>query len=95
MASLTASSIVVASEKQVSSTIEGEAVILHLANGVYYGLNPTGAHVWDFIQDEPRTVADICDAVRAEYDVEDDRCKRDVVRLLSELIEAGLVEVRG
>ena len=48
-AELTRDSTVVASPSQVSRTVEGEAVILELGQGTYYGLDPVGTHVWDLI----------------------------------------------
>lgn len=82
---------VVASKNQISTEMADETVILNLQNGVYYGLDPVGTFIWMFIQ-EPKDVRSICDAVLAEYDVEPERCEQDILYLLQELIEQGLVE---
>ena len=87
-------STVVASRGQVSSDLGGEAAILNLRNETYYGLNPVGARVWNLIQ-TPRSVREIRDVLAAEYDVEPDRCERDVLELLGRLSEAGLIEPAG
>ena len=89
---ISASSTVVATEAQVSADLAGEAVILSLQSGMYYGLDEIGAYIWTLIQ-EPRTVGEIRDAILDEYDVESDRCERDAVELLERLADAGLVEV--
>ena len=86
-------SIVVVSKDQVSCDLHGEAAILNLKNGVYFGLDPVGARIWNLIQ-EPRTVTGIRDVLLEEYDVTTDACERDLVRLLQELATHGLVEVR-
>ncbi len=86
-------SIVVVSPDQVSSDLAGEVVMLNLKNGTYYGLDEVGAHVWALIQ-EPRAVAAIRDAILAEYDVEPERCEQDLLALLSDLADNGLIEVR-
>ena len=52
-------SIVVASSSQVSCDLAGEAAILNLADGVYYGLDPVGASIWNMIQ-QPKSVREIC-----------------------------------
>ena len=88
---LSAASVVVATRDQLSSEVGGEAVILHLGAGVYYGLDEIGARVWALLQ-EPRRVADLCAQLRAEYDVDADRCERAVLTLLGELADAGLIE---
>ena len=87
------SSVVCASEHQLSSDVSGEAVILDLERSVYYGLDPVGATVWRLLT-TPRPVNELVDAVLAEFEVDRDRCERDVVALLQEMAARGLVEVR-
>ena len=89
---ITVSSTVVAGPGQVSSNVEGEADILELGRGTYYGLDAVGARVWSLIQ-EPRSVASLRDALVEEYDVDPTRCEADVLALLAELEETGLVAV--
>ena len=78
------SAAVVATKDQVSCDLVGEAVILHLRSGVYYGLNQVGARVWELIQ-EPRTVDYVLNRLLEEYDVEPGRCEADLMALLSDL----------
>jgi len=87
------SSRVIAARDQVSCDLGGEAAILQLASGIYYGLNPVGARVWALLQ-QPRTVREIRDALLAEYDVGPERCERDLVALLQTLAAERLIEVR-
>ena len=89
---ISTSSVVVAAQDQVSSDLGEEVVILHLKNGVYYGLDEVGARIWDLIQ-EPRAVNEIRDLLLDEYDVEAERCESDLLALLEELVAEGLVEV--
>jgi len=86
-------SIVVAAKDQVSCELAGEAAILNIKNGVYYGLDPVGARIWSLMQ-EPRAVADIQNTITGEYDVEPERCARDLVGLLEKLLAEGLIEVK-
>jgi hypothetical protein len=85
-------SVVVASPDQVSSELAGEVVILDVNRGVYHGLDPTGARIWKLVQ-ERRKVSDVRDAILSEYNVEPERCERDLLALLRQLAEHGLVEV--
>jgi hypothetical protein len=93
-AAITRDSVVRASSNQVSSTVEGEAVILEVDDGAYYGLDPVGTMIWQLIQ-EPIRVGDVCDAIVEEYDVTPERCEADVLELLGALDEVGLLEVGG
>ena len=86
------SSTVVAAEGQVSSDIGDEVAILDFKAGMYYGLDSVGARVWNLIQ-EPRTVGEIRDILTSEYEVDPQRCERDLVALLNRLVDEGLVEV--
>ncbi len=86
-------SVVVAGQDQVSSDLAGESVILSLKNGTYYGLNELGSVIWEFIQ-EPKTVADICESILQDYEVDSETCKSSVHALLSDLVDAQLIEIR-
>jgi hypothetical protein len=86
-------SIVVAANDQVSSDLGGEVAILDLKAGVYYGLDAVGARIWSLIQ-EPRTVNEIRDILLEEYEVEPERCERDLLALLQKLADEGLIEVK-
>ena len=83
-----------AAKDQASSDLGGEVAILDLKAGVYYGLDAVGARIWSLIQ-EPRTVNEIRDILLEEYEVEPERCERDLLALLRRLADEGLVEVRN
>lgn len=85
---------VAAAKEQISSDLGEEVVILNLRTGVYHGLDAVGARIWNLLQ-ESRTVNDIQDVLLTEYDVESDRCQRDLLELLQKLADEGLVEVRN
>jgi Coenzyme PQQ synthesis protein D (PqqD) len=86
-------SSIVAAREQVSSDLGGEVAILDLKSGTYYSLDAVGARLWSLLQ-EPRTVEEIRDVLVREYEVDDERCERDLVALLQRLADEGLIEVR-
>jgi hypothetical protein len=83
--------VIVASERAISSDLAGEAAIIDFKSGSSYGLDEVGATIWKLIA-EPRTVSEICDAVVAEYEVDPEVCERDVLALLGKLAASGLIE---
>lgn len=87
-------SSVVATKEQVSSDLAGEAVILNIKSGVYYGLNAVGARIWNLIQ-EQKTVKEVRDTILAEYDVEPEQCDRELLEILQQLESEGLIEVKN
>ena len=93
-ATVTLETEVTRAKTQVSCDLAGEAVILSLSTGEYYGLNPVAARIWDLIQ-EARRVDAICDTLLAEYpDVAPEDCTAQVLTLLNELAELDLIVVR-
>lgn len=87
-------SVVVATDEHVSSTLDDEEVILDLASGTYYGLNPVGRRVWSFIQ-SPQPVHAVCDHVLEAFDAEREQVEHDVIALLREMAGEDLVRVRS
>jgi len=86
-------SIVAVSDHQVSSELGGEVIILNLESGVYHGLEEVGARVWGLIK-EPAPVHAVRDSLLNEYEVEPERCEQDLLALLEELKQHGLLQVR-
>lgn len=81
-------SSVVATKKQISSELLGEAVILDRKSGVYCGLNSVGASIWNLVH-ESQTVNENRDTLLTEYFVEPSQCDRIVLPLLQALKSNG------
>lgn len=86
-------SSIVAAKEQISCDLAGEAAILQLESGIYYGLDGVGARVWNLIQ-ETRTIHEVLVTLLEEYDVDPDLCEHDLLALLQELTDHGLVVVQ-
>jgi hypothetical protein len=86
--------MVVATKGQMSSELAGQEVILNLQSGVYYGLDAVGAFIWKQLQ-SPRAVAEIRDAMIARYNVDAARAERDLLALLEQLRQTGLIEIKN
>ena len=89
---LTTQSVVVASKEQVSSDLAGEAIVLSLRTGLYYGLADVGLRIWELVR-EPIRVAEVCGVIVREYEVAAERCEHDVLELLSDLAKHELIDV--
>lgn len=89
---LTLDSIVSHSLDQVSTEIDGEAVILSIDKGNYYGMNKVLTAIWGWLE-EPVTVADVCARLTATYDVVPEVAEADVLMILGELSREGLLNV--
>lgn len=70
--------------------IDGEAIIMNLADGSYYSLEGSGALIWEGLQ-AGRTLRDILDLVTGRYEVAGERAEADLLRLTAELVTEGLL----
>ena len=86
--------VLVATRNMVDAPVGEGAVILQLQNGQYYALDEVGLRIWNLLK-TPVTVEDIEAVLLQEYDVDPEECHREVVRLVSELMTEGLVEVQS
>lgn len=74
--------------------LDGEAVVLDLATGTYFGLNAVATLVWRGLDDgQPLPV--IVETIAAEYAIERAVVERDVDGLLRDLEARGLVIAGG
>jgi hypothetical protein len=87
-------STVVVAKEQMSCGLDDEAVILSLKKGVYYSLNPCGNRIWSLMQ-KPITVGKIRDALLEEYDIDKETCEEDLLSLLSDLKNEGLIVIEN
>jgi hypothetical protein len=70
----------------------GEAVILDLDSGTYFGLNAVGTRIWQLIEQQGRLDA-VFEELCREYDAAPDRLESDLLELVSRLAEARLGEL--
>lgn len=75
----------------VSREVGGEMVLLDLASGQYFGLDPVGSRIWELLSEGTRSLGSICDAVEAEYEAERQQIETDVIALADHLLEMNLI----
>jgi len=71
--------------------LSGEAVLLNLRSGHYFGLNPMGLEIWNQVSNGA-TIAACVEQLQQQFDVERDRLQQDVVALVGELLSHELLE---
>ena len=92
METFTHLSIVKRIADQVSCDMAGEAIVLNMKSGVYFGMDQVAASIWNLLE-KPRTVGEIRDAIMKEYDVDSDTCEQDLRSFLDHLQSAKLIEI--
>jgi hypothetical protein len=74
--------------------LQGETVLLDLASGTYYGLDSVGTRVWQGIEQHGQ-LNKVREAILNEYDVSEQQCDADLVDIVADLINKGLLESVG
>jgi hypothetical protein len=92
MTRVTADSRLTVPEDVVYRDVLGEAMILHLGTGTYFGLDPVGSRVWQLIA-ERGAVASVCTAMAEEFDAPAEQIRADVLALVETLVDKRLLDV--
>jgi len=74
--------------------LDGEAVLLHLERGTYFGLDPVGTRVWQTLVEHGRARPAVA-SLLAEYDVATETLESDIARLLDELSANDLIRTQN
>ena len=82
---------VVRRQEMLEADVNGEIVALHVERGQCYGLNSVASEIWRMLA-EPTSVDEICARLTSDYDVDSATCRSEVLALISELEQEGLVE---
>ncbi len=72
--------------------IMDEIALLHCSTGHYYTLNPTGAAIWEYCG-EGRSLQQILNFVRHEYQIENKILEEEIGCYLQELVQEGILEI--
>ena len=80
------------SDRVLAQQVEGVAVLLSLDDGWYYQLNAVGSVIWDLC-DGTHAVAEIGQAVYAQFATSPERAQADVAAFVESLVADGLVVV--
>jgi coenzyme PQQ biosynthesis protein PqqD len=76
--------------KIVAQQAAGKTVLLDLEGGGYYALDDVSGRIWQLC-DGTRSVRQIVEAVRDEYDTADQEIEEDVIAFVSDLVVESLL----
>jgi hypothetical protein len=72
--------------------LDREAVLLNLETEQYFGLDEIGTRMWQLVTASPNIDAAYLELL-AEFDVEPELLRSNLMELLSRLVESGLLQV--
>jgi hypothetical protein len=85
-------STITRNEDLLSGMVDDEAVIMSINSGSYHFINETGRRIWELIE-QPKTVAQICDILIEEFEVDRETCQEDVFQYLEALQTRQVIAV--
>lgn len=71
--------------------VGADSVLLDVASGRYFELNPTGTRVWELLAQGP-TRTELVAVLEAEFEADAGELAADLESLLGELLDRGLLE---
>lgn len=75
----------------IATAMDGELVMLDVAKGSYYGLNPVGAHLWHLLEKE-QGLEDLVASVEAHFEMGAEDVRTDLGAFVEDMIKNGLIE---
>lgn len=92
MSELTFSSTVVRNSDLISTDMDGETVMMSVEKGKYFGLSGVGSFLWENME-APIELDSLREKVIANFGVDDETCRTDVLEFVNRLVEDDLVKI--
>ena len=70
--------------------LDGEAVVLNLDTGIYFGLDAVGTRIWRLLV-ERKPLKAVLETLIDEYEAPPDRLQRDLLAFVQRLDDKGLL----
>ena len=77
-------------DEVVARDLAGEALLVHLGTGTYFGLDATGTRIWQLLA-EHGAREKVVALMLEEFDVPEAQLRRDLDALVTQLLEKGLL----
>ncbi len=74
----------------LSRVLDGEAVLLHLGSGMYFGMNEVATRAWELVQ-KGTTYGALVTQLLEEFEVDEATLRADLGRFVALLVEKKLV----
>ena len=72
--------------------LDGEAVVLNLDTGIYFGLDAVGTRIWRLLE-ERKPLKTVLETLVDEYDAPPERLRNDLLAFVERLSGKGLLSL--
>ena len=73
-----------------AEVLDGEAVLLNIQTGTYFGMNKVGTHIWELFG-KGKSLSEVVESVHRRFDVTPEQAATDVHTFIQTLLERGLL----
>ena len=80
------------SKEVIFQELEGEAVLLNMQSGIFFGLNPVAKRMWELLN-ELGQAEKVLQQLLREYEASEEQLRQDLVNFIERLKSKGLVEI--
>jgi len=85
-------SIVVRRAGWLTAQIGDDLMMMNAESDFYLNLSGSGGRIWELLE-QPRTVADLCEALAREYEIDPEAARPEVTAFLDELLLRKAIDV--
>jgi hypothetical protein len=78
------------SPEAFDAPLDEVVMLLNVHTGTYHQLNTVAGRIWDLLE-QPRSLADLVNALMADYEVEEEECRAALANFLDQLGERHLL----
>jgi len=76
----------------VTSTLDGEIVMMSVDNGEYYGLDEIGTRIWELLE-KPIVIDNLINCLTNEFEVDRQECEQDTLDFLEDMFSRKLIDL--
>ena len=81
------------SKDVIIQELEGDAILLNIQDGMFFGLNPVAHRMWELLT-ELGEAEKVLTQLRQEYEASEEQLRQDLIDFIEKLRLKGLVEIQ-
>lgn len=90
---MTDNSLIVRREGWIAAWVGENLIMMHAESKFYLNLTGSGSRIWELLE-SPRSVADLCETLGREFDIEPGAARPQVLAFLDHLLLRKAIDVQ-
>ena len=87
---VTLQSVIARNPEIIHSTMDDEIVMMSVQQGLFFGIDKIGTHIWNLLGNQAK-VEDLIEKLVEYYDVERSLCEKDTLFFLNKMQEKDVI----